>query len=390
MKQGLLAVAVALLLSAAPPPAYDIVIRGGRVLDGAGNPWVRADVAVKDGRIVEVGRVVARGVREIDARTRYVAPGFIDMMDQSTGALIENGAADSKLLQGVTTLIAGEGGTPGQAADIPAFLRKLESRGISVNFGTSYASHQARLKVMGDAAGAPTPAQLAAMRAEVATAMRGGAFGVTSALIYPPSSFQTTADLVALASEAGRCGGFYSTHLRDESAGLVGAVEEAIAIGERSGAKVEIYHLKGAYAPGWGRLMPRALASIEAARARGIDVAADIYPYVAGGTGLDVSVPGWVWADGEAKGLERLRDPAVRARMKRELAAGPLPDWSNLVHAAGGWDNVRLANANAAAFDKYNGQSLVAIGRALGRDPPTPRGISCLPPRPRGRWRSTS
>lgn len=369
MKRALLAVGAALLLSAAPPTAYDIVIRGGRVLDGAGNPPVRADVGVKDGRIVAIGRIAGRGAREIDARNRYVAPGFIDMMDQSAGALVRNGAATSKLVQGVTTLIAGEGGTPGAAADIPAFFAKLEAQGISVNFGTSYASHQARTEVMGDAAGVPTPAQLAAMRAEVATAMRGGAFGVTSALIYPPSSFQSTADLVALAKEAGRCGGFYSIHLRDESAGLVGAVAEAIAIGERSGAKVEIHHLKGAYAPGWGKLMPQALAAIDAARARGVDVAADIYPYVAGGTGLDVSVPSWVWADGEAKGLERLRDPAVRARAKRELAAGPTGDWSNLVHAAGGWANVRLANANAPAFDQYNGRSLAEVGRALERDP---------------------
>lgn len=362
-------VALLLLASAAPAPDYDLVIRGGRVLDGAGNPWVRADVAVKDGRIVRVGQVAGRGAREIAAGERYVAPGFIDMMDQSTHALLENGLAESKLLQGVTTVIAGEGGTPGDAADIPAFFGKLETQGISINFGTYYGSHQARVKVMGDGAGAPDAQQLEAMRKEVATAMRAGVFGISSALIYPPSSFQTASDLIALAKEAGKCGGFYATHMRDESGRLVEAVEEAIAIGEGGGVKVEIFHLKAAFAPGWGKLMPAAIARIDAARDRGVDVAADVYPYVAGGTGLDVSVPSWVWADGEEKGLARLKDPVVRARMKKELAAGPLPDWTNLVHASGGWENVRLANANSAEYDRFNGQSLAAIGKALGRDP---------------------
>lgn len=358
-----------LLASAAPVPDYDIVIRGGRVLDGAGNPWVRADVAVKDGRIAGIGQVAGRGAREIDARGLYVAPGFIDMMDQSTEVLLENGEAASKLLQGVTTVIAGEGGTPGEAADIPAYFGRLEKGGISVNFGTYYASHQARVKVMGEAEGHPTPAQLDAMRAEVATAMRAGVFGISSALIYPPSSFQTTSDLVALAAEAGKCGGYYSSHMRDESAKLVEAVDEAIAIGEGGGVKVEIFHLKAGFAPGWGKLMPQALARIDQARARGVDVAADLYPYTAGGTGLDVTVPSWIWADGQEKGLERLRDPAVRARAKKELAAGSMPGWSNLVHSAGGWENVRLANANSAEYDRFNGQSLAAIGKALNRDP---------------------
>ena len=370
LRKGSLGLLAALLLGAtAPTPDYDIVIRGGRVLDGAGNPWVRADVAIKDGRIVEIGRVTGRGAREIDARDRYVAPGFIDMMDQSARALAENGLAESKLRQGVTTLIAGEGGTPGEAADIPAFFAKLETQGISVNFGTSYASAQARRKVMGDKAGAPTARQLAAMRAEVATAMRAGAFGVTSALIYPPSSFQTTEDLVALASEAGKCGGYYSTHMRDESGDLLTAIDEAIAIGERGGVKIEIYHLKAAFAPGWGALMPQALARIDAARARGVDVAADIYPYVAGGTGLEATIPTWIMADGVATGLERLKDQAVRARAKRELATGSLPGWSNLVHAAGGWKNIRLASASSPDYVRFNGQTLEAIGTALGRDP---------------------
>jgi hypothetical protein len=266
-------------------PEYDIVIRGGHVLDGAGNPWVDADVGIKDGRIAKVGVIAARGKREIDARNKYVSPGFIDMMDQSGEVLLENGAAENKLRQGVTTVIAGEGGTPVEAAKIPDYFKQLETQGIGVNFGTYYASHQARMQIMGDKAGAPTPAQMAAMEKEVGIAMRAGAFGITSALIYPPSSFQTTEDLIKLAKVASQCNGFYATHMREESSKLIPAIEEAIAIGEKGGVKVEIFHLKNAYAPQWGKGMPKAVALVDSARARGVDIAADMYPYTAGGTG---------------------------------------------------------------------------------------------------------
>ncbi|UNU41342.1 D-aminoacylase [Sphingopyxis sp. YF1] len=366
----LLGSALAALLAAnSPAPDYDIVIRNGRVLDGAGNPWVGADVAVKDGRVVRVGQIAGRGAKEIDATGRYVSPGFIDMMDQSGRVLLKSGAAENKLRMGVTTVIAGEGGTPVPAADIPNYFRQLEQQGIAINFGTYYSATQARVKVMGDGAGSPTAAQLEAMGREVRIAMDNGAFGITSALIYPPSSFQTTSDLVTLAKVAAQCDGFYATHMRDESEGLVQAVEEAIEIGEKGGVKVEIFHLKGAYAPGWGKLMPEALAAINAARARGVDVAADLYPYTAGGTGLEIIAPSWVWADGIEKGIERLRDPKVRERMKKEVAAGSMPGWSNLVHASGGFQNVRLANGFSDKYRPYHGKSLAEIGKALNRDP---------------------
>lgn len=362
-------VAAVLLVSNSAPADYDIVIRGGRVLDGAGNPWVKADVALKDGRVVRIGTVPGRGKTEIDATGRYVSPGFIDMMDQSGRVLLANGAAENKLRMGVTTVIAGEGGTPVEAAKIPDYFRQLETQGISVNFGTYYSSTQARMKVMGDGAGAPTAVQLDAMGAEVMTAMRNGAFGITSALIYSPSSFQSTSDLVTLAKVAARCDGFYATHMRDESEGLVKAIEEAVEIGEKGGVKVEIFHLKAAFAPGWGKLMPQAIATINAARARGVDIAADLYPYTAGGTGLEIIAPTWVWADGVQKGIERLRDPKLRERMKREVEAGSMPGWSNLVHASGGWANVRLANGFSDKYRQYHGQSLEQIGKALNRHP---------------------
>lgn len=353
----------------APAADYDIVIRGGRVLDGAGNPWVYADIAIKDGRIAKIGAVRGKGRDEIDAHGRYVSPGFIDMMDQSGEVLPKSGAAENKLRMGVTTVIAGEGGTPVDAAEIGKYLDGLEKTGIAVNFGTYYNAAQPRMKVLGDGAGTPTPQQLETMKAETLVAMKNGAFGVSTALIYPPNSFQSTDEVVALASVAGKCGGFYASHMRDESAKLIEAIDEAIAIGERSGAKVEIFHLKAAYRPLAGKLMPQALARIAAARARGVDIAADLYPYTAGGTGLDITVPNWVFAQGAKTGYERLRDPKIRERLKREVAAGSQPGWSNLVEAAGGWDHVVLANAYDPKMDVYRGQSLAAIGKALGRDP---------------------
>jgi N-acyl-D-amino-acid deacylase len=360
---------VLLVGASPPPPTYDIVIRGGRVLDGAGNPWIAADVAIKDGMIVRIGKVSEKGSREIDAAGRYVSPGFIDMMDQSGGVLLRNGGAENKLRMGVTTLIAGEGGTPVPAAEIPAYFKRLETGGIAVNFGTYYSAAQARVKVMGDAAGTPTDAQLTAMEVEVTAAMRAGAFGITTALIYPPNSFQSTADLIRLAKIPGRCGGFYASHMRDESSELLTAVGEAIEIGEKSGAKVEIFHIKAAYAPGWGTIMPKALALIDAARARGVDIAADLYPYRAGGTGLEVTVPAHVFRKGRAEALKQLADPAVRVQLKKEVAAGPQPDWSNLVDASGGWKNVVLANGFNPKYVLYHGKNFAEIGKAMGRDP---------------------
>jgi N-acyl-D-aspartate/D-glutamate deacylase len=195
---------------------YDCVIRNGRVLDGAGNPWIRADIAIKSGRFVKIGRIEGRGVHEIDAQGDYVSPGWIDMMDQSGEVLLKNGLAENKLREGVTTAIAGEGGTPVPSAKIGEYFKRLERQGISLNFGTYYSSAQARVEVMGDGAGRPTAQQLVGMRAHVDEAMRAGAMGIATALIYPPDSFQSTEDLVELARVAAKYGGIYASHMRDD------------------------------------------------------------------------------------------------------------------------------------------------------------------------------
>ena len=369
-RRSLLAGAALLLGAAgAPAPAYDLVIRNGRVIDGSGKPAVAADVAIKGGRVARVGRIKGDGVREIDARGLYVSTGWIDMLDQSGGVLTKNGEAANKLRMGVTTLLGGEAGTPVPAAQVAGWFDTLEAEGIAVNFGSYYGTTQARMEVIGDKADAPTPAQLEAMKGKVATAMEAGALGVANALIYPPASFQSTEELIALATVAGRYGGVYGSHIRDESGGLLTAIDEAIRIGETARIPVEVFHFKGAYQPGWGKLLPQAVARIEAARARGLDIAADVYPYTAGGTGLDATLPGWVFRDGLQQVGAKLADPATRERIKRDVAAGSQPGWANLVEASGGWSGVILANPHSAAFDRFKGQSIAEIARQLGRDP---------------------
>jgi len=365
-----LALAPVLTLGApAQEPDYDIVVRNGRVLDGMGNPWVAADVAIRDGRLAKIGHVEGRGRREIDARGDYVAPGFIDMMDQSGEVLPQHGLAENKLLQGITSAFAGEGGTPVPAAKVDEYFSQLERSGISLNFGSYYGAAQARVEVMGDKAGKPTPQQMEQMKERVAQAMRAGAQGIATALIYPPDSFQSTADLIELSQVAASYGGIYASHMRDESADLLKAITESIEICERAAIQVEIFHFKAAWRPGWGKLVPQAGALIDQARNRGDNIAADMYVYVAGGTGLDITVPNWVFEDGQEKALQRLRDPSIRARLKKEVAAGSLSGWSNLVAAAGGWQGVVLANAYNEQYDRFRYRSLADIGHELGRDP---------------------
>jgi N-acyl-D-amino-acid deacylase len=354
--------------SRATDTAYDIVIRNGRVLDGAGNPWILADVAIRDGRFVRIGRVEGRGRTEIDARGKYVSPGWIDMMDQSGGVLPRNGLAENKVRQGVTTAIGGEGGTPVPAARIPEYFATLERQGISINFGSYFSETQARVAVLGRVARAPTADELERMRAIMDTAMRGGAMGMTTALIYPPSSYSTTDELVGVAKAAAPLGGVYASHIRGEGREVVQAVREAIEVGERAGMPVEIFHLKVAYQPGWGVLMDSIRAAVDAARARGVDVAADLYVYTAGGTGLEATIPSWAHEGGTDSLKARLANPTVRARLKREIETGS-PGWWNIIEAAGGWNGVVLVNARNPANAKYQTKSIAQIARELGKDP---------------------
>lgn len=347
---------------------YDVVIRNGRVLDGEGNPWILADIGIRNGRFAKIGKIAARGRTDIDAAGKYVSPGWIDMMDQSGGVLPRNGLAENKLQEGVTTAIGGEGGTPVPAARVSEYFANLERQGISINFGSYFSETQARVAVLGQSARAPTAAELARMRAIMDTAMRGGAMGMTTALIYPPSSYSTTDELVEVAKAAAAYGGTYASHIRGEGKEVVQAVNEAIAVGERSGAQVEVFHLKVAHRPGWGILMDSVGRAIEAARARGVDVAADLYVYTAGGTGLEATIPSWAHEGGADSLRARLANPEIRARLKRELTTGS-PGWWNIIEAAGGWDGVVLVNARNPDNARYQQKTIAQIAKETGREP---------------------
>lgn len=368
----MLTVALSTLTLSAPAqtadPAYDIVIRNGRVLDGAGNPWILADVAIKDGRFARIGHIPGKGKREIDASGKYVSPGWIDMQDQSGNVLTRNGLAESKVMQGLTTLIAGETGTPVAADKIGEYFAGLEKSGISVNFGTYYNATQARVAVIGQEDRVPTAEELARMKGLMETAMKNGVLGMSTALIYPPASYSKTEELIELAKVAGQYGGFYVTHIRGEGKELVQSIEEAITIGEKGGLPVEIYHLKAAYQPGWGTLMRQAGETIENARARGLDVAADMYLYTAGGTSLTAVVPSWAAEGGRDKLLERLKEPSTRARLKNEIKTGS-PGWWNIVEAAGGWKQVVLASSGNPEHKQFENKSIEQIAKEWNKDP---------------------
>jgi N-acyl-D-amino-acid deacylase len=350
-------------------PQYDLVIRNGRVLDGAGNPWILADVAIKDGRFARIGRVDGKGATEIDARGKYVSPGWIDMMDQSGGVLLVNPQAENKLRMGVTTVIAGEGGPPIRTVDsLTAYFSRLTNQGISVNFGTYFSEAQARGAVLGPANRPPNPEELERMKAIMERAMLAGALGMTTALIYPPGSYATTDELVEVAKVAAKYGGIYASHIRGEGAELVESVGEAITIGERAGLPVEVFHLKAAYRPGWGSLMKKTGELIEAARARGVDVAADLYPYTAGGTGLEATIASWAHEGGSDSLRARLARPDTRQRLKNEIKTGS-PGWWNIIEAAGGWDGVVMVNARNTDNARFENKTLTQIGREWNKDP---------------------
>ena len=366
---GLVFAAATRAQTTAPEPYdYDIVIRGGRVLDGAGNPCIFADVGIKDGRFVKLGKVQGRARTEIDAHGHYVSPGWIDMMDQSGIALPKNGLAENKLMEGVTSAIGGEGGTPVPAEQLRDFWSALEKSGISLNFGSYFSETQARVAVLGYDSRQPTPDELVKMKAILETAMQNGAMGMTTALIYPPSSYAATPELIEMAKVAAKYGGIYASHMRGEGKELVQSVDELIEIAEKGGLPGEVFHFKAAYSPGWGKLMQEAGQHLDAARSRGVDVAADLYVYTAGGTGLEATIPSWAHEGGNEALIKRLGDPETRARLKREIVTGS-PGWWNIIEASGGWQNVILVNAQNPDSARFQGRSIADIAKELAKDP---------------------
>ncbi len=366
IRSRLLASLLALVPISLQAADYDVVIRGGRVLDGSGNPWVYADVVIHQGKFVAIGVVEGKGKREVDASGRFLSPGWIDMMDQSGRVLLENGDAPNKILMGVTSAIGGEGGTPVPAGEISGYFAILEEQGISINFGSYYNAFQAREEIIGMTDKAATAGDIIEMQKLMAQAMEEGVVGMSTAAFYPPASFMTTQEFVELAKAIAPYGGIYAAHMRDESRKLVEAIEEMITVAESAGIAVEIFHFKNAYAPHWNKEGHKAIALIEAARARGVEIAADQYPYIAGGTGIDATIPTWVFADGYEAAADKVRDPELRARMKKDILD---PNSDRMVISGGGWSNIVLANPYNEKYEQYNGKNFEEIGMLLEKDP---------------------
>src|SRR5580704_16789657 len=363
---------------------YDLIIRNGHILDGAGGPWYSSDIAIHDDRIAAIGKLDnARAKKVIDATGRVVSPGFIDMLGQSETSLLIDNRSLSKLSQGITTEITGEGGSIAPQTDktlapmrpfldqyhltidwttLDGFFRRLAKSGTPLNIGTYVGAAQVREAVIGDDDRAPTPAELEQMKSMVAQAMKDGALGISTALIYPPGHFARTDELIELSKVAAQYGGIYATHMRSEGADEMDALDEAIRIGREAGLPVEIFHLKVSGKSRWGS-MPRVVEKIQAAREAGLDIRADQYPYVAGATALASSLPPWVADGGTDKLLERLRDAATRARIKREMAVDH-KDWENLYLDSGGASGVLISGVFNQELKKYDGNTVAQIAKA--------------------------
>ena len=372
-----------------PPETYDVILRGGRIVDGSGNPWFKGDLAIRGDRIAAVGNLAkARARRTIDASGLVVAPGFIDLLGQSEITVLVDPHVRSKITQGITTEMTGEGGSvapqtaftiedlmPGIAEygltidwrDFDGYFRRVKGKGSSINFAHLVGATQVRQAVIKSDNRLPTPVELESMKRHVARAMEAGAFGLSSSLIYPPASFSDTHELVEMAKVAAKYGGIYASHIRNEAEGIIPALKEAETIGEQAGLPVEIWHLKAAGRQNWGR-MKEIIAEIDSARARGIDMTADIYPYPAAATGLAASLPPTASEGGVARLVERLKDPAERDRIRKEVE-NPSGGWESLFHNVGGPEGVLVVGVATPANKKYQGKRLSEIARMRGVDP---------------------
>jgi N-acyl-D-amino-acid deacylase len=385
-RDGLLVLAGVLAAGCQPPPRYDLVIRGGAVIDGTGADARPADIAVRGDRIVAIGDLTtAAAGRTINAAGLVVAPGFIDVQGQSGVTLLLDGHGESHLRQGITSEVIGEASSPAfwtaETADTEALARfgltwdwdgpeeyftRLQERGIAINVGTLVPATMIRRQVVGQENRAPTAEELAVMEALVDKAMRAGALGLSSALIYPPGSFASTGELVALARVAAGHRGVYATHIRGESFNLFNALDEAFTIGRDAGVPVVIFHLKVAARQNWGR-MAEVIAALREAEASGVRVSATMYPYAAGGTGLAAALPLWVQAGGRDAMMARLADASVRARARAEIET-TIDGWENLILAST-FEGIQIASVPQGADTSVVGKRIAAIAAERRQDP---------------------
>ncbi len=370
-------------------PSFDVIIEHGHVIDGTGAPWYAADVGIRAGRIAAIGRLdKASAKQRIDATGRVVAPGFIDMLGQSELSILVDPSVPSKIYQGITTEITGEGNSVAPVndaiareqvaafqhlqltrdwTDFAGYFARLEKQHIGINLASYMGATTAREMVVGYADRAATPEELVRMQALVAEAMRQGAVGVSSSLEYAPAPYASTEELIALAKSAAEYGGIYATHMRSEQEGVMTALDEAIRIGREANIPVEIWHIKAGSVRIFGE-MPEIVARINRARASGVDIAADTYAYPAWANEMSAFITPWAHDGGNAKLVERLKDPAIRARLKKELGTYST-DWDNEWQAVPGPEAILIATVNNPKLLGIQGHTLADVAKSRGTDP---------------------
>ena len=393
-RNGVASAALAVVLLQVGPaqgaeaPSYDVLIRNGVIYDGSGGEPYRGEVAINGDRIVAVGKSLPGSAKQVvDAKGLAVSPGFINMLSWATESLLVDGLGQSDLRQGVTLEVMGEGWSMGPLNDrmkklaieqqgdfkypiewttLGEYLSLVEKRGTTMNLASFVGATTVRQHELGDDDVDPTDEQLVRMRALVRQAMEEGALGVGTSLIYPPAVFAETDELVALTTEAARCGGIYISHMRSEGDRLLESIDELIEISRRSGAPAEIYHLKQVGRANWDKI-DAAIAKVEAARAAGLKISADMYTYTAGGTGLAASMPPWVQDGGVDAMLERLKDPATVERIKKEMVQ-PGKNWENLYNHAGP-GGVLLASIADPSLKPLMGKTVAEVAKQRGITP---------------------
>ena len=378
-----------ILLFAAASVPYDLVIRNGHVIDGTGSPWYAADIGIRAGKIAGIGRLTdAPAKRTVDARGMVVAPGFIDMLGQSEMTILVNPHLPSKIFQGITTEVTGEGSSiaPLNDAILKAdrvtwehygvqptwrtfrdYFARLRKQGMGINVASYVGATQVRRMVLGDDDRAPNPAELERMKALVRDAMQEGAVGLSTSLQYAPAPYAKTEELIALAAEATKYGGTYASHIRDEGDSIMPALDEAFRIGREANIPVEIWHLKAAGKSNWGR-MPEIVARIEAARKAGLDVAADTYAYPAAFNTFSAVIPPWAHDGGDKKLIERLKVPAMRARIRKEMET-PSGAWNNEWQQVKGPESFILSAVQNPKLIPLQGKSIAEIAKLWNKDP---------------------
>jgi N-acyl-D-amino-acid deacylase len=377
------------MLAQASPAAFDIVIINGHVIDGTGSPWYSGDVGIRDGRVAAIGNLSgAPRKRTIDAAGKVVAPGFIDLLGQSEMTILVDSRLPSKIFQGITSEITGEGSSIAPLNDaiiqsdrsgydhlkitpdwrtFRQYFARLEKQGMGINLASYVGATQVRRMVLGDDDKQPTPDQLEQMKALVRDAMKDGAVGVSTSLEYAPAPYAKTDELIALAAEGGKFGGIYSTHMRNESDSVLEAIDEALRIGREAHVPVEIWHIKVAGQANWGR-MPEVVAKINAARAAGADVTADTYAYTAWFNDFSAFIPSWAHDGGTAKLVERLKDPATRERIRKDMLT-PSRDWDNEWQEIPGPEAIMIGAVQNPKLLPLQGKRLSEIAKLWNKDP---------------------